>query len=151
VELLGFTGARHIEPARGRLREYLGAGDFRAFASRFDGYVTGACVGWDALVGEHLVSSYPEKRHVVIVPADRSRADDWWCRAAAGAVAAIEMPAGTDYRARNAEIVRRSARLFYCAEYPEGHPKSRRSGTWMTVRLARKAGLEVTGIVLNEP
>jgi hypothetical protein len=59
------------------------------------------------------------------------------------------MAEGTDYRDRNTEIVRRSNQLFYCADYPENHGKSRRSGTWMTKRIAEQTGIPVNGIILN--
>src|SRR5262249_19060923 len=76
--------------------------------------------------------------HIVVVPADRSRVDPWW--EGCPEVTVIEMPEGTTYRDRNAALVARSAAVFGLPAYPEDDPRSRRSGTWQTIRMARRAG-----------
>jgi hypothetical protein len=149
MNLLGFTGTRGTAPHEDRLREYFGGGAMHIFLSNYDGYVTGGCIGFDALIGRFLATKYPDKEHVVIVPADRSRVDPWWEEFDLGTITVIEMPDDTDYRARNEEIVNKSTALFYCAEHLEDHNKSRRSGTWMTVRIAQRAAKPVHGVVLN--
>jgi hypothetical protein len=86
------------------------------------------------------------RRVHTIVPADRSRVDPYWrdhCDTFE------EMPSGTDYRARNERIVELSDRLVALPEYPEDDHWSRRSGTWMTVRIARRAGKPVAVVVLH--
>lgn len=148
MNLLGFTGTRQTGDLA-PLRDYFGGGAMHIYLSRFDGFVTGGCIGFDAFIGEFLALRYPDKMHVVIVPANRSRVDTWWERFDLGKIIVIEMPEDSDYRDRNAEICIKSSEIFYCAEYPENHPNSKRSGTWMTVRIANKAGMTVYGIVLN--
>jgi hypothetical protein len=111
-------------------------------------YVTGACVGGDAFIGRWLFYSRPEAEHVVVVPGDRSRVDDWWVSASFTSgrpVTVVEMPPGTTYADRNARLVAEAGAVFAFPAYPEDDPRSRRSGTWQTVRLARKAGTSVSG------
>lgn len=122
----------------------------KLYLMEFDGFVSGGCRGWDAVFGETLALAFPDKVHVVVVPANKSQVDPWWTKFDAGLVQVVYMDADTDYRSRNTEIVRRSSQLFYCADYQEDHGKSRRSGTWMTVRIARQAGMQPTGIIIND-
>lgn len=145
---LGTTGTRHIaNEDKPRFVQYLLDND--AYFSMFDMYVSGACIGWDAVFGRTMAETYSDQEHVVIVPADQSRVDAWW-EDIDVPVTVINMPEKTSYRDRNLEIVKFSNVLFYCADYPEANPRSLRSGTWMTVRLARNAGLEVNGIIIHE-
>lgn len=105
-----------------------------------DCYITGACTGGDAMIGWWLLHSRPEAEHVVIVPADRSRVDPWWERFTIDAeVTVIAMPRGTTYADRNKRLVE-ADQVFAFPEYPEADPRSRRSGTWQTARMARRAG-----------
>jgi hypothetical protein len=106
-------------------------------------YVTGACIGGDALIGRWLALNRPEARHIVIVPTDRSRVDMWWLKTAVRRNVLAEvilMPPGTAYADRNYQIVQRSTMLFGFPAYPEDDPRSARSGSWQTIRMARKAG-----------
>jgi len=119
------------------------------YLAQFDGFVSGACFGWDAIFGSTMTLTYPDKEHFVIVPADRSRVETWWYAFDFDKVHVIEMPDGTDYKQRNQKIVDMSSALFYCADYPEEHGKSKRSGTWQTVRLARKKGITPAGIIIH--
>lgn len=101
--------------------------------------VTGACQGADAMVAR---AAKRAGYHVhTIVPANRRVVDVDWQRYCD---TFEEMPAGTDYRARNKRIVELSDRLIALPEYPETAVQSQRSGTWMTVRIARHAGKPVT-------
>jgi len=48
-----------------------------------------------------------------------------------------------EYRERNERIVDQCSVLYAFPAFPEDHPRSRRSGTWLTIRMARKAGKPV--------
>lgn len=149
---LGFTGTRSTEKNALRIRKYLESADMIMYLRKFDTYVTGGCEGFDALVGRFLRLRFPPPiaHHVVVVPADRSRVDPWWEEFDVGTVELIYMDDGTDYRDRNQAIVDRAEQVFYCADYPEAHGKSKRSGTWMTKRIAERANVPAYGIILNE-
>jgi hypothetical protein len=130
---VGFTGTRRsgIEVERAIHRAF----------ERIDAdaqIITGGCIGADALVARYA-RSLAMLVHT-IVPADRSRVDPDWRRFC---TSFEEMPPGTDYRARNERIVECSTQLIAIPEYPEHDDRSRRSGTWMTVRIARRAGVGV--------
>lgn len=43
-----------------------------------------------------------------------------------------------EYATRNLRIVKASAVMIACPQYPEDDPRSLRSGTWQTVRYARR-------------
>lgn len=101
-----------------------------------DRYVTGGAIGGDRFIGEWLYENWPGAEHVVVVPADRSQVDRWWPETG---VTVIEMPPGSTYRDRNAELVRLATMVAGLPAYPEKDPRSARSGTWQTLRLARRA------------
>jgi hypothetical protein len=121
-------------------------------------YITGGCVGGDTFISRWLFTHRPEAWHEVIVPANRSRVDFWWDRTPGlkqalltaqgvlfqgdgGAVLVVVfMHEGTTYADRNAELVRRGTAVCGFPAYPEDDPRSRRSGTWQTARIARRAG-----------
>jgi len=128
---IGFTGSRNAvsEFQRDRILDILQS---LTDAKRF---ITGGCVGMDHLVGVTMLKIAPDKEHVVIVPANRSRIAAWW-RPYGDAVKVIEMPPESDYRARNREIVLRSSALVAFPSHAESHPACRRSGTWQTIRMA---------------
>jgi len=109
------------------------------------GVVTGGCTGFDALMGEYCALRWEDLVHVVVVPADQKAVDPWWTKPTLSHVdiTVVQMPEGSTYRDRNIEIIRRSHTMLGQPERPEADEKSRRSGTWQTIRLARKAGLGV--------
>ena len=109
------------------------------------GYVTGACVGFDTVIGEAMARAYPDAEHLVIVPANRGLVDVWW--RPYPFVEVREMPAGSSYADRNAALVAAGDATVAFPDYPENHPRSRRSGTWQTVRMAHRANK----IVLVQP
>lgn len=115
-----------------------------------DRVVTGACVGIDQYVSrwyaEHL--SVPQ---IVFVPGDRSRVNpDFVLEMLENPLVLVHfMPRNSTYRDRNVKIVENSTKLIGFPEYRESHPKSTRSGTWQTIRLARpKMFVDIT--VLSE-
>lgn len=111
-------------------------------------YVTGGCTGGDAFIGRWLAARCPAAEHVIIVPADRSQVDQWWddpvlvhqAGKAGGSITVHQMPDGTSYEDRNAELVARGTAVFGFPAYPEDDPRSKRSGTWQAIRMARRAG-----------
>lgn len=107
--------------------------------------ITGACVGADAYIAR-VAHDHGLYVHA-IVPFNRSQVDPEWrdyCDTY------DEMPDGTDYRYRNERIVDASDRMYGIADYPEKHEQSRRSGTWMTIRIARRDAKPVEVYVQHE-
>ena len=133
---VGFTGTRQLnDDGREAIRAMLTA--MRMMAERMPDatleVVQGGCVGADAFVGKEA-HDLGFRVHTIL-PDDRSQvATDWdeW---------SDSHEAGGGYRERNKRIVLRSALLFAVADYPERDGHSRRSGSWMTVRMAREAML----------
>ena len=130
---VGFPGTRHIE-----------ADGVAAVSAAVRGLVqiagltgcsvevsTGGCVGTDhrAMMEAHWAGFTVH----TILPANRKLVPDDWQDFS------TTWEEGGEYRARNKALVRRVSGLFVVADYPEQHPKSRRSGTWMTWRLGREA------------
>jgi len=102
-------------------------------------FVTGGCRGGDRAVGTIAVVMYPDARHEVVLPADRSQVDPWWAEPEylTANIAIVECPAGTDFRYRNTRIVDLSDKV---TALPYGRLERPRSGTWMTANIARRAG-----------
>jgi hypothetical protein len=126
--VLGFTGTRTInDDDKETIAKFLRTPSFEI--DRFQTFVTGACIGVDAYVGELMSRWFPLARHVVI----------------------INMPPESSYRDRNLNIVRLSNKLIGFPRYAEHDPRSRRSGTWMTVRIARRLGVTYKTSVLDGP
>lgn len=125
VRTVAFSGSR--EPTgwmQSRTAELLDALDSRTRV------VVGGCVGIDALIAR-LAYGRGLWVHAVI-PADRRFVDPEWRRYCDSAE---EMPRDSDYRARNLRMVELCDELIAIVPGPErDHP---RSGTWMTIRLAR--------------
>lgn len=134
---VSFTASRTLSPqaAGGVVTNVL-----TVHVPQADRYLTGACMGGDAFIGRWLRLHRPDAEHVVIVPADRSRVDPWWEQDGCPPVTVTEMPPGTTYADRNARLVTEANAVFAFPAYPENDPRSLRSGTWQTARMARKAG-----------
>jgi hypothetical protein len=131
--VVGFTATRETPQgyAATVIRAHL------AGMTRARGFVTGGCVGGDHFVGETLVQIFPHLEHAVIVPAKRTLVHDWWT-AYGALVKVIEMPPGTSYRQRDLRLVEKCERLIGYPMYPEADHRSTRSGSWMTIRMARR-------------
>lgn len=107
--------------------------------------VTGGCIGADAYAARYAWST--GRNVLTILPADRSRVDpDWleYCHEYR------EMPEGTSYKDRDRAVVQEGQHgLLAVALFPEAHPRSLRSGTWMTVRLARDAKIPISIAIMG--
>jgi predicted Rossmann-fold nucleotide-binding protein len=139
VNVIGFTGSRGTTPMDVPLIMQV-IRDLPDDAK----VVTGGCIGADALVAEFAhMAGIPVH---TILPWDRSRVDPEWGQ---WATTYEEMPKGTTYRDRNLMIVEKSQALIAFAKHPEDDPRSTRSGTWMTVRLARLRNLPIKVYLLH--
>lgn len=130
AERIGFTATRTIDPD-----DALVILDIVQSLPADATLVVGACVGGDATIARAGILT--ERLVHAIVPSNRSQVDpDWrdWC------TSFTLMSEGTDYCDRNTEIVKQSDRMIVVAQYPEDHPQSKRSGTWMTCRIAQRMG-----------
>jgi hypothetical protein len=138
--IVGFTGTQALLPSEIPILERV----IDEEVTDEDTMVTGACIGVD----ERLAVLGMARGHTVytIVPANRSKVDPFWRM---HCVACEEMPMFTSYRDRNQRIVDMSDRLIAFPAYAENHPKSLRSGTWMTVRIAQRAGIPVAIHILR--
>lgn len=139
-EIIGWSGSR-LDPLLNDRHATLVQSRLTRIGRSPKGFVTGACVGIDQRVGVWLARVFPHVPQLVLVPADRSRVAMWWeaYDLTAYKITVREMPPGTTYADRNREIVRYSTALAAFPQYPEDHPKSQRSGTWQTIRMARAA------------
>lgn len=115
-------------------------------------FVYGGARGGDAAIAIWLTNFGPKALHHVIIPADRSQVAEWWkYDNAAEPWPIIEyMSDGTTYKQRNQKIVNTVDRLIGFPEYPEEHPRSLRSGTWQTIRMAKKALIPFDVYILRE-
>lgn len=146
MRVLGFTGLRALTPDLAAPIELILAGIIG------DVYVTGGAIGLDAFTGQYFAVRYPDALHFVIVPDDLSRVDAWWSVGQhAARIVVRRMQAGSSYADRNQTIVNMVDELHAFPEYPEAHPRSRRSGTWQTVRMARRGGVFCHEHVLRVP
>lgn len=106
-------------------------------------FTTGACIGGDFVIGVALTLLHPDAHHRVVVPANRKKVIEWW-KAIETPVEVIEMPDGTTYRDRNKRLLDFGEQLIAFPQYDEEDGSSKRSGTWMTIRLARGRKIPVT-------
>jgi len=139
VIIVGFTATRNITDAfpPGFVHETL---------SRLvdaDIYVTGGARGGDAVIGRWLYLNRPHAHHIVVVPFNRSQVDEWWLEypnADPSVWSDIEiryMEEGTTYKDRNQALVNMCTHVVGFPEYSEWDERSRRSGSWQTLRMAR--------------
>jgi len=140
LPIYGMTGTRKLEP-----------GDHGPVADAIDRLnnpgvlVVGGCVGADTYAAQ--VAWQRGMWVHVVLPANSKLIDPQWYRYANSFE---QMPDGSDYRARNQRIVDlATAAMVAFPDRAEQHGSQRRSGTWMTVRLSRKAGLPVYITVLH--
>jgi hypothetical protein len=145
LETCGFTATRELS----EMQRY----DVCAYLDNLDygTYVTGGCRGGDAVIGAHLAMTQPAAIHRVYVPSDLSQVDAWWDHPIFATQSNIHVvwDCGT-YRERNTRIVSSSEVLEVFAQYREDDPRSKRSGTWMTKRIARNRHVPSVVHILSE-
>lgn len=142
---MAFTASRQIpKSAEARLRTTV-----LATLGRYDLYVTGACVGGDQEIASIIAECSPTTKQHILVPRDRTRVDPVWLAEMRllPQVRVLEMPRGTTYRDRNYALLGEGFTFAVSPHllvgfplHPESHPESQRSGTWMTIRMARANG-----------
>jgi hypothetical protein len=135
-EAVGFTGSRLDRPEAGEhICEVI-----ETLGERCAAFVTAACVGMDERIGMAAAIQWPEHHHIIIVPADRSRVCAWWRSPMfrhLPHLEVIEMPPHTKYAHRNQRVVSATKGLVGYPEYAENDTRSKRSGSWQTIRMAR--------------
>lgn len=149
---IGFTASRGISSAESEKMEKILADQFsRGRGLLVDTWVTGGCIDGDAVIGRTMARLRPNDLHIVALPSNRSRVDYWWqdSEFADIELEIHEMPEGSSYKDRNQHIVDISNGMLGFPLYTEDDSRSLRSGTWQTIRLARKNNLPLQVFVLR--
>jgi hypothetical protein len=129
---IGFTGTQHglTLAQEASIRNVL---TFSTFSREARVFHHGDCVGADDTAAGIVESlGYRIECHPPVNPLKRAFTKSY-------DVTRPELP----YLKRNDAIVAAATRLVAAPRAPEDHPNQRRSGTWYTVRRARKKGIEV--------
>lgn len=139
----GFTGSRYLEPTHHALLD-------EVLHAHLDGeeYTTGGAAGVDTYVLRRMTTLCPEALHRVCVP----EAGLGWENPYLNLASVVEQVPDTmrhPYRSRNLRILVHTDVLLAFPLREEDHPKSKRSGTWMTIRMARERGYKVITTVLG--
>jgi hypothetical protein len=109
--------------------------------------ISGGALGVDTVAALAVVMSQTHRMLHVVLPCTTEPRDVGWLEAAS---TWERMPPGTTFKQRDARMVEVGDRVIAFPLYPENDPRSKRSGTWMTVRLANRAGKPVKIHVLRE-
>jgi len=147
---VGFTGTRHLEES-GRealLFTVRGLSEACQLAGLELEVIQGGCVGADTFVANAaslLAALFAPVTVHTVLPEDMSRVPPEW-RSHCHTYETVTGP----YRNRNKAIVKRARCLFGVADYPEEHGKSRRSGTWMTIRMGQEANIPTLVMIQHE-
>lgn len=135
LDHLGVTGTRH-QCTRAQARAF---DDFLR-SSYYTTVHHGACTGADAMC--HYLALNAHRDVIVHPPNIGTYLADFLPRNCH-----VEWLEPEPYRVRNQAIVDASAALVAFPQYPEDHPVSQSSGTWMTIRMARAKGIPVAFIL----
>jgi predicted Rossmann fold nucleotide-binding protein DprA/Smf involved in DNA uptake len=109
-------------------------------------YVTGACTGVDATVARIAFTEGYTVHTVIPIQAHPRYFDTHW---RAYSTTSEMVNTFADRNRRMVELANPDIGLFAFPSHAEDDPRSRRSGTWQTIRMARKAGKRVQVIVLD--
>jgi hypothetical protein len=109
---------------------------------------TGGAVGVDTYVLRKMTAWLPKAHHRVCLPEYGS---DWENEYLMLADEVVKVPDTMNHphRSRNAAILDHSDILLAFPLHDEKHGQSKRSGTWMTIRMAQKRSLPVVLTVLD--
>lgn len=139
---LGVTGSRRrlAVPGQGQGFEFptadqiIGLGQFldEAMDHGLKYVHHGCCTGWD----EHTVRICRGANLDVLIYAHPPEDESFLSRYAMDASDVVAKPKG--YHERDFDIAKQSSILLAGPAYPEFDPRSRRSGTWLTMRFGRR-------------
>jgi len=127
----GFTASRRLEGTHERKLT-------RHLSKEFPGklalqpeleFHTGGSWGGDYVIAEWLINRFPDAKHVLHLPDEPFNPD-------VSLLPFTEIRQYATYRARNGGIVAASEKLYGYPLYDE--ERMPRSGTWMTIRIARR-------------
>lgn len=120
----------------------------RVYRAKLAGYtrlVQGACKGIDEIA---LMAGRYHRLHThSILPTMRGSLARTW---KVYSDSYEESPAGSSFLERDQLIVDQSDALLALPLYREDHPKSKRSGTWATIRMARRKAIPIRILVLTD-
>lgn len=135
---IGITGSRKINEQDAVLQIETVLNEIYLQHGKEAHIITGGCIGCDAIAAR--IATGLLLRHTVILPEKRGYVDKFW---SVYSTDFIEFKGS--YKERDAEIVKRSEMLFAfpSCEEKEENGEYTRSGTWMTIRLARAKGIPV--------
>lgn len=136
--VVAVTGARGFRTGEERLAESIireGLESLKVFPTEF---VTGAAYGADTVAFWAGLSLWEGAMHHLVVPDAPHNEAVVELGERLEVVTVERMPKGTDYMARNDRMVELAELLV---AFPSTREEQQRSGTWATVRRARKRGV----------
>ena len=137
---IGITATRALTPTG---QQHITDALSKAAKEGCEMVIVGGAIGGDAFAARaaHALRLWVR----VILPLDTKEVDPDWRQYA------DEAEGSYPYRERNTRIVDQCSTLYAFPAYPEDDPRSKRSGTWMTVRIARQKGRSVQVWVQDTP
>lgn len=154
VTLVGFTAARKLPTGMTEAQaDEVVTRILDVLDPVSDWLVLGAALGMERRIGL-AARARGFKVHVIVPGVDPrttagQKIDQRWMDYATGHEQ-LPMNDPNPFRARNHAVVAKAEYLFALPAYPEKHEESLRSGTWMTVRIAQRAGKEVIVLPLSD-